>query len=37
MSAERGKEIDRQRAATSETVNADPRAYRGLAQITCAA
>jgi transposase len=34
MSAETGKEIYRQRAATSETVNADLRSYRGLTQIT---
>jgi transposase len=34
MSAETGKEIYRQRAATSETVNADLRTYRGLTQIT---
>jgi hypothetical protein len=34
MSAETGKEVYRQRAATSETVNADLRTYRGLTQIT---
>lgn len=34
MASERGKEIYRQRAATSETVNADLRCYRGLSQIT---
>jgi hypothetical protein len=34
MAAEEGKEIYRQRAATSETVNADLRSYRGLTQIT---
>jgi len=34
MSAETGKQIYRQRAATSETVNADLRTYRGLTQIT---
>jgi hypothetical protein len=34
MAAETGKEIYRQRAATSETVNADLRTYRGLTQIT---
>jgi hypothetical protein len=34
MAAEEGKEIYRERAATSETVNADLRTYRGLTQIT---
>jgi hypothetical protein len=34
MGAEEGKEIYKQRAATSETVNADLRTYRGLTQIT---
>lgn len=34
MASETGKEIYRQRAATSETVNADLRTYRGLTQIT---
>ena len=34
MSSEAGKEIYKQRAATSETVNADLRSYRGLGQIT---
>lgn len=34
MSSEEGKEIYKQRAATSETVNADLRSYRGLGQIT---
>jgi transposase len=34
MASEAGKEIYRQRAATSETVNADLRSYRGLTQIT---
>ena len=34
MGNETGKEIYRQRAATSETVNADLRTYRGLTQIT---
>ena len=34
MAAEQGKEIYRERAATSETVNADLRTYRGLTQIT---
>jgi len=34
MSDETGKEIYRQRAATSETVNADLRSYRGLTRIT---
>jgi len=34
MSSEVGKEIYKQRAATSETVNADLRSYRGLSQIT---
>ena len=33
MSSEAGKEIYKQRAATSETVNADLRSYRGLGQI----
>jgi transposase len=33
MSSEEGKEIYKQRAATSETVNADLRCYRGLGQI----
>lgn len=34
MASEQGKEIYKQRAATSETVNADLRTYRGLSQIT---
>jgi len=34
MAGEEGKEIYKQRAATSETVNADLRSYRGLTQIT---
>jgi hypothetical protein len=34
MGSEEGKEIYKQRAATSETVNADLRSYRGLTQIT---
>lgn len=33
MASEEGKEIYKQRAATSETVNADMRTYRGLTQI----
>ncbi len=34
MASAEGKEIYRQRAATSETVNADLRSYRGLTQLT---
>jgi transposase len=34
MASAEGKEIYKQRAATSETVNADLRSYRGLTQIT---
>jgi transposase len=34
MSSEQGKEIYKLRGATSETVNADLRTYRGLTQIT---
>jgi transposase len=34
MASEEGKQIYKERAATSETVNADLRSYRGLAQIT---
>jgi transposase len=34
MSSEVGKQIYKQRASTSETVNADLRSYRGLGQIT---
>ena len=34
MASNEGQEIYRQRAATSETVNADLRMYRGLTQIT---
>jgi transposase len=34
MSSEAGKEIYKERAAISETVNADLRSYRGLSQIT---
>lgn len=34
MASEAGKEIYKQRAATSETVNADLRSYRGLTPIT---
>ena len=33
MASEQGKQIYKQRAATSETVNADLRTYRGLSQI----
>jgi transposase len=34
MAGEEGKEIYKQRAATSETVNGDLRSYRGLTQMT---
>lgn len=34
MASEAGKEVYKERAATSETVNADLRSYRGLTQIT---
>ncbi len=34
MASEAGKEIYKERAATSETVNADLRTYRGLTQLT---
>ncbi len=34
MARREGKQIYKQRAATSETVNADLRSYRGLTQIT---
>ena len=34
MASEEGKEIYKQRAATSETINADLRTYRGLSQFT---
>jgi Transposase DDE domain len=34
MESEEGKEIYKQRAATSETVNAELRTYRGLAPLT---
>ena len=34
MASEQGKEIYKERASTSETVNADLRTYRGLSQIT---
>src|SRR5271167_197156 len=34
MESEEGKKIYKQRAATSETVNADLRTYRGLAPLT---
>jgi hypothetical protein len=34
MSSLEGQEIYKQRAATSETINADLRSYRGLTQIT---
>ncbi len=34
MASEEGQKIYRQRAATSETINADLRSYRGLTQIT---
>src|SRR5271168_1216755 len=34
MGSEEGKKIYKQRAATSETVNADLRTYRGLAPLT---
>ncbi|MGC1452484.1 MAG: transposase [Candidatus Sulfotelmatobacter sp.] len=34
MASEAGKEIYKERAATSETVNADLRSYRGLTQVT---
>jgi len=33
MTSDEGKEIYKQRAATSETINADLRTYRGLTQI----
>ena len=33
MASEQGQQIYRQRAATSETVNADLRSYRGLTQM----
>jgi len=34
MSSEEGKQIYKERASTSETVNADLRSYRGLSQFT---
>ncbi len=34
MASAEGQEIYKQRAATSETVNAELRSYRGLTQIT---
>jgi hypothetical protein len=34
MASEEGKETYKERAATSETVNADLRTYRGLTQLT---
>ncbi len=34
MASDAGKEIYKQRGATSETINADLRSYRGLTQIT---
>jgi hypothetical protein len=34
MASEEGKQIYKQRAATSETINADLRSYRGLSQFT---
>ena len=34
MAGEEGQKIYRQRAATSETINADLRSYRGLTQMT---
>ncbi len=34
MGSEEGKEIYKERAASSETVNADLRTYRGLSQLT---
>jgi transposase len=34
MKSQQGQEIYKERAATSETVNADLRSYRGLTQIT---
>jgi hypothetical protein len=34
MASEEGKEIYKQPAATSETVNGDLRSYRGLSQLT---
>ena len=34
MSSVEGKEIYKQRASTSETVNADLRCHRGLVQMT---
>lgn len=34
MASEQGKQIYKERAATSETVNADLRSYRGLTRIT---
>jgi transposase len=37
MGSDEGKEIYKQRAATSETVNADLRSYRGLTQFRYAA
>ena len=34
MASEEGKHIYKERAATSETVNADLRTYRGLTPLT---
>jgi DDE family transposase len=34
MASAEGQEIYKQRAATSETINADLRSYRGLTQLT---
>ena len=34
MASQEGNEIYKERAATSETVNADLRSYRGLSQLT---
>ena len=34
MGSDAGKEVYKERAATSETVNADPKAHRGLVQLT---
>ena len=34
MASEEGKQIYKQRAATSETINADLRTFRGLGRIT---
>jgi hypothetical protein len=34
MRSEEGKQIYKERAATSQTVNADLRSFRGLVQLT---